>query len=174
MADDDTTRIIRPKSTPQDNVNTTKVMGKEDFATTARREDSDTRLFRPSSESKQTSETEGDFGTDPVVGWLVVVEGNGKGNSLVIGYGVNGIGRDRDERISLPFGDEQISRKGHAYLTYDGKNKKFFLQHGQGVNLTYLNDQAVLQVVELSGREIIGIGDTKLAFVPFCGEKFSW
>ena len=174
MADDDTTRIIRPKASPQEDISTTKVMGRDDFSTTARREDSHTRLFRPGSELKQQGEASVDFSSDPVVGWLVVIDGYGKGSSLVIGYGVNGIGRDRDERISLPFGDEQISRKGHAYLTYDGKNKKFFLQHGQGVNLTYLNEQAVLQVVELNGREVIGIGETKLVFVPFCGESFSW
>jgi hypothetical protein len=28
--------------------------------------------------------------------------------------------------------------------------------------------------MELKGREVIGIGQTKLCFVPFCSAEFGW
>ena len=42
---------------------------------------------------------------DPVVGWLVVVQGPGRGRSLEIGAGANPIGRAQHQKICLDFGD---------------------------------------------------------------------
>ena len=111
---------------------------------------------------------------DPVVGWLVVVEGPGKGFSLTLGYGMNSIGRSGTDRVSLDFGDQQISRTSHAIVTYDPRGKKYFVQHGGGKNLTYVGDQPVLTPMELMGGEEIQLGDTKLRFVAFCGKDFDW
>lgn len=111
---------------------------------------------------------------DPIAGWLVVIDGPGQGNVLHVGYGVNSIGRDDDARIALGFGDDEISRKDHAIVTYDPKGKGFFLQHGSGKNLTYLNDAPVLQPTELPAGSHITMGSTVLRFVPFCGPDFDW
>ncbi len=111
---------------------------------------------------------------DPVVGWIVIVEGPGQGASLTLGYGMNSIGRAPSERICLDFGDSQVSRTNHAAVTYDPRGKKYFVAHGGGKNLTYLGDEPVLMPVELKGGEEIMIGDTKLRFVPFCGADFDW
>lgn len=113
---------------------------------------------------------------DPVVGWLVVVDGPGTGASVSLGYGMNSIGRAPTERVSIDFGDEEISRSQHALLTYDPKGRKFFIQHGGGRNLTYLgaDNRPVLTPIELKGGEEISIGSTKLRFVPFCGSDFDW
>jgi len=111
---------------------------------------------------------------DPVVGWVVVVEGPGQGASLTLGYGMNSIGRAPTERICLDFGDTQVSRTSHASITYDPRGKKYFINHGGGKNLTYLGDDPVLSPIELKGGEEVMIGDTKLRFVPFCGEDFDW
>jgi prepilin-type processing-associated H-X9-DG protein len=111
---------------------------------------------------------------NPVVGWLVVVAGPGRGQARAIGYGMNAIGRGADQRISLDFGDEQISRSNHAALTYDPRSRKFFVQHGGGANLTYLDGQAVLAPAPIeSGSDII-IGRTTLRFVALCGPQFDW
>ena len=48
---------------------------------------------------------------DPVTGWLVVVSGPGVGRDLRVGVGRNDLGRDRANRITLPFGDRKISRR---------------------------------------------------------------
>ena len=110
-----------------------------------------------------------------MVGWVVVVDGPGRGASLPLGYGMNSIGRAQSERICLDYGDEQISRNQHAVITYDPRGRKYFVQHGGGKNLTYVgNDEPVLMPVELKGGEEITLGATKLRFVPFCGADFDW
>ena len=111
---------------------------------------------------------------DPVVGWLVVVAGPGKGQVCKLGYGTNSLGRGENARARLDFGDEQISRENHAALTYDPRGRKFYLQHGGGVNLTYLGDSPVLTPTPLEPMQDISIGDTTLRFVPFCGPDFDW
>lgn len=111
---------------------------------------------------------------DPVVGWLIIIEGPGKGRSLKLGYGANSIGRGETNRISLNFGDDQISRDQHSTVTYDPRGKKFYVQQGSGTNLTYLNDQPVLTPTELSARNDITLGNTVVRFIPFCGEDFDW
>jgi hypothetical protein len=111
---------------------------------------------------------------DPPAGWLVIVEGPGQGNFVTIGYGSNSIGRDPSERVSLDFGDERISRTQHAVLTYDPRGRKFFVQHGGGKNLTYLNNEPVLTPVMLEPNVHIQIADTVLRFVPLCSDDFDW
>jgi hypothetical protein len=130
-------------------------------------DDPNTRvLFKRSSEDEKEE--------DPVVGWLVIVNGKGKTKVLTLGYGMNSIGRNPDERISINFGDEEISRSQHAIITYDPRGRKFYVQHGGGKNLTYLADQPLLVPMELKGGEEILIGQTTLRFVPLCGEDFDW
>jgi hypothetical protein len=137
--------------------------------------DSDTKIFRPSSKGSNSVAGQSDnFVTEPVVGWLVIIDGPGKGKFVKLGFGMNAIGRSPESRVSIDFGDDQISRENHALLTYDTKNRKFYIQHGGGANLTYLGESPVLQPFELKGNEVISIGNTKLYFVPFCGANFNW
>jgi hypothetical protein len=178
MAEDDTTRIIRRNVSGGDE---TRPIGSGSTSFESNQDDPHTRIFRPKSAAVTTSsgipvpeKETSDFSTDPVVGWLVVTDGPGRGNFHKLGYGVNTIGRGPESRVSLDYGDEEISRQGHAMLTYDTKSRKFFVQHGNAVNLTYLGDAPVLQPHEITGREVIGLGSTRLMFVPFCGPEFEW
>ena len=111
---------------------------------------------------------------DPVVGWLVIIGGPGKGKALNLGYGVNSLGRSETDRVKLDFGDKRISQSKHACITYDPRGRQFYLQHESGKNLTYLNDKPVLAPVELPGLSHINLGDTELRFVPLCGDNFDW
>lgn len=119
-----------------------------------------------------------DFMEDPVVGWLVIIEGRGRGLSLPLGRGMNSIGRGDDQRVKLSFGDELISRASHASVTYDPKSRAYYLQHGGGKNLTYIEEGTklipVLSPVSISSGQKISIGDTVLVFVSFCGSTFDW
>ena len=175
MSDDDTTRIITRKISTADETQTIGG-GSSGYGDV----DPHTKLYRPRAAAGVTpaavspASKAGEFLTEPVVGWLVVIEGPGRGQSLKLGYGVNTIGRGVQARISLDFGDEEISRQGHASLTYDTRGRRFYIQHGEGTNLTYLGDAPVLQPHEIKGREIIGIGKTRLMFIPFCGPEFEW
>jgi hypothetical protein len=178
MSDEDTTRIITRKvdGQPDQTIATTPLDVQR--SRVLNDEEPHTKIFRPGAvsgvDSSASDFSKSKFSKEPVVGWLVVTEGPGRGQSLEIGYGMNSIGRDTSERVSVDFGDEQISRKSHALITYDTKGRKFYIQHGGGVNLTYVAEDPVLQTRELKGREIISIGDTKLTFVPFCGPDFEW
>lgn len=109
-----------------------------------------------------------------VVGWLVVVEGPGRGMSRPLGYGMNPVGREEDSGVRLDFGDEEISRKAHCQIAYDHKNQKFYIQHGGGQNLTYLGNEPVLSSSELPGESTISIGNTTLKFIQLCGGDFDW
>ncbi len=169
MSNDDTTRIIARKTSSTDDLQQTIPVGARQIPSSTD-DDSSTKIFRPSS---NLHDREGLY-KEPVVGWLVVTKGPGRGRSINLSYGVNSIGRSASERVCLDFGDEEISRQKHALLTYDPKGKKFYLQNGEGINLTYIADQPVLQTTELKGGEVISLGKTELCFVPFCGSNFDW
>ncbi len=111
---------------------------------------------------------------DPVSGFLVVIEGPGRGNVGELGYGMNPIGRDLSQRISLDYGDLHISRESHCVVTFDPASGKFWIQPGAGRSLVYLDDQPVLEPTGLSAGDHIRLGGTVLRFVPLCGPGFSW
>ena len=113
------------------------------------------------------------IGTEPVVGWLVCIEGVHSGEDFKIKSGRNFIGRSGDMNISL-CGDRTVSRDKHAILTYDPKSNSFIIQPGESSELFYLNNEAVLVPSRLKLNDKITIGESELIFVPFCSEFFNW
>lgn len=113
------------------------------------------------------------MGTDPVVGWLVCVEGSMLGKAFELKNGKNFIGRSREMDIVLE-GDMNVSRGRHAIVTYEPRGRVFIAQPGESRELFYMNDQVVLTNMEMHDRDVLLIGKTKLMFVPFCGPEFSW
>lgn len=114
-------------------------------------------------------------GSNPVVGWLVCVGGIERetGKSYELHSDKNFIGRSPVSNICLS-GDTSISRERHAVIIYEPHEKIFFAQPGESSKLYYINGKVVLGNVELKAYDSIELGKTKLVFVPFCGEKFSW
>lgn len=111
-------------------------------------------------------------GVEPVVGWLVCVEGPMRGNDYRLHAGYNYIGRELgDVRIS---GDQQISRQNHAMVAFDDADGIYYAGPSAGRNLLKVNGKTVLNAVELNRYDIISIGTTKLMFVALCGEAFGW
>lgn len=113
-------------------------------------------------------------GFDPVVGWLVVVAGPGRGNAVNIKAGMNSVGRNANQRISLNFGDPAISAEGAAFITFEPKRGTFHINHGGKANIVYLNEEAVLTPMLMAAGNMVSIGETKLRFVPLCGPEFNW
>ena len=111
---------------------------------------------------------------DPVSGFLVVISGPGRGSVCMLRYGKNSIGRDVSQAIALDHGDNRISRENHCTVTYDPVSRKFYLQPGEGKNLTYLESQPVLVDTQLAAGNQIRVGDTELRFIPLCGQDFDW
>lgn len=113
------------------------------------------------------------LGTEPVVGWVVCVEGVHFGEDFKIKSGRNFIGRSGTMNISLS-GDKAVSRERHAILTYDPKGNVFMIQPGDSSELCYLNGQLVLIPTQLKANDRISLGESELVFVPFCSESFTW
>ncbi|MCB1546614.1 MAG: FHA domain-containing protein [Hyphomicrobiaceae bacterium] len=112
--------------------------------------------------------------TDPVVGWLVVMKGPGRGKFRPVFYGQNSIGRAPNQRISIDFGDGGISREDHAFIIYDEVQRKFFVKDNGKRNIVRCNGAPVMIPTELKTGDQLSIGETTLRFVPFCGPDFDW
>tara|TARA_B100000678_G_C18186891_1_gene493577 strand:+ start:611 stop:1132 length:522 start_codon:yes stop_codon:yes gene_type:complete len=128
---------------------------------------------------------------DPVVGWLVVTSGVGKGTHRPIGNGQNTVGRGEDARIKLVYGAGYIAHEGatqaidlsfeshydgeisriHFIILYDQESRRFYIQNAQNsTNLTYLkgSDAPLMVPTELKPFDRIRAGKTELMFVPLC------
>ena len=117
-----------------------------------------------------------EYSHQPVVGWLVCIEGPDKGKDFSLHGAKTSIGRKKDSSIRLA--DPKISRDGYpALIVYDDrKTHRFYLASG---------DASSRNNVELGGNMLLGqsiinpydeirIEDTVLVFVPFCGDDFNW
>jgi hypothetical protein len=112
-------------------------------------------------------------GVDPVVGWLVCVEGPERGRDYRLHTERNFIGRAPTMDVAIT-GDATVSRENHAVVSFNPKRQTFRLAPGDSRGLVYLNDEEVTLAVELNPYDRIELGETTLLFVPFCGESFSW
>jgi hypothetical protein len=112
-------------------------------------------------------------GIDPVVGWLVCIAGNDRGADFRIHPEKNTIGRSENNDIRIAK-DQTVSRDNHATIIYDPKKKNFRLLAGGGRGLVYVNEEVIDFSTPLKANDIIELGETKLMFVPLCGEHFDW
>lgn len=112
-------------------------------------------------------------GYDPVVGWLVAIDGPNKGDSYILRGRRNRIGRSKKMDVCLT-GDRTISEENHAYVTYDLRATAFWLNIGDSTNNIYHNDTLLQQPTLLNSHDILDFGDTKLIFVPLCDSRFQW
>ncbi|MBS0235427.1 MAG: FHA domain-containing protein [Proteobacteria bacterium] len=150
-----------------------------------------TRVVRPESPKPRPSEPEaaertllirgkqkiehGIFERDPVVGFLIVVGGPGLGSFRPIFEGNNTVGRSSQNRIPLDFGDEAISNEAQAYLRYDSSDRSFlFVPNLAKTNVVSVNDKRPAGPVPLQPMDVITLGRTQVAFLPFCGSEFDW
>jgi hypothetical protein len=117
----------------------------------------------------------GNFATDPVVGWLVVVGGPGLGAYRPVFEGNNTLGRSSSQRVPIDFGDEAISSEEQAYIRYDSSERSFlFVPNLAKTNVVQVNSKRPTSAVPLNAMDVIVMGRTQLVFVPFCGADFDW
>ena len=113
-----------------------------------------------------------DAHSGPVVGWLAVISGPGRGQVLTLQYGVNDIGRGVKARVRLDFGDTFIALENQAAIIYTAGSRRFYLQAIAAE--TWLNERPARGSAELVGGEVLQFGQTRLRFVPLCGPDFDW
>lgn len=109
---------------------------------------------------------------EPVVGWLVCIEGPMKGTDYRIHAGYNYIGREVGD-IHI-HGDNQISRQNHAMIAYDSGDHTYYFGPSGGRNLIKVNGKTILNAVEVKNYDVFTIGTSKMMFVGLCGPHFDW
>ncbi|NKB26423.1 MAG: FHA domain-containing protein [Rhodobacteraceae bacterium] len=108
------------------------------------------------------------------VGWVIVLDGPGRGESFTLHTGMSSIGRGEDQAVQLDFGDNAISRSSHAAIVFDPEESKFVLGQGGKSNIVRLNGKPVISNEPLTTMDKINIGETTLQFIALCNENFTW
>ena len=112
-------------------------------------------------------------GIDPVVGWIICIEGNEKGRDYRIHADNNFIGRSDRMDICIR-GDETVSRDNHAVISYDTVDNTYYFSPGDGRAIVRLNEKALFQTAEIKAYDRITIGKSTFVFLPLCGKEFCW
>lgn len=108
-----------------------------------------------------------------VVGWMVGVQGPCRGVDFRLHEGKNYIGRS--PRCEVNVEDLKVSGGNVAQVVFDPRSKRFFTSDCDGTStICYLNGETLMGRNQLKLYDAIELGDSKLIFVPLCGEHFSW
>ena len=106
-----------------------------------------------------------------VVGWLIGVNGNARGESFAVRMGRNVLGRDR--RSDIVVNDDQASSH-HADLVFRPEERRYILMDHNSTNGTYVNEEEIEPRRDLANNDVIRIGSHKFLFLPLCREGFYW
>ncbi len=106
-----------------------------------------------------------------VVGWLIGVNGNARGESFAVRMGRNVLGRDR--RSDIVVNDDQASSH-HADLVFRPEERRYILMDHNSTNGTYVNEEEIEPRRDLANNDVIRIGAHKFLFLPLCREGFYW
>lgn len=112
-------------------------------------------------------------GFNPVVGWLICIDGPDMGMDYRIHNGYNYIGRSQSSDICIA-NDFHISHEKAAVIGYDDQEHMFVFGPAGGHNTVRVNNKMVINAEPLAPYDRLTIGSTKLMFVPLCGERFNW
>jgi len=110
---------------------------------------------------------------DPVVGWLVCLEGPDRGRDFRLHSEKNFIGRSPAMDVCI-LSDDTVSREKHGVVIFDPKKQVFWALPGDSSGLVYLNGEIVHTPTQLNAHDVLEIGQTKLALIPFCGDRYTW
>lgn len=111
---------------------------------------------------------------DPVVGWLVVIKGPGRGAARDIVTGRNSLGRAAGQDIRIDFGDPAIAPQGHLYIVYDEEGREFVVEDGKQKVVVRLNGKLLTETMPIGNGDDLRIGATTLRFIALCGPGFDW
>ncbi len=123
----------------------------------------------PSPEPAASQEVE-----NPTVGWMVIVDGPGRGHAMAFSSGMNSIGRGPDNDLIVDFGDEEIAIEPHAFIVYDDKERAFHATHAGQNSLVRVDGQPLLAATPVDTGSNMVIGETTLRLATFCGPEFDW
>lgn len=109
----------------------------------------------------------------PIVGWLVCIEGKNKGRDYRLYADLNKVGRAPNMDVCIE-GDETISRENHCFIAFSRRSRTFNVVPGTGRNLIYLNDEDALSPRKLAAYDRLNLGESSFLFMPFCTDQYYW
>ncbi|MBO4927536.1 MAG: FHA domain-containing protein [Clostridiales bacterium] len=131
---------------------------------------------KPRDPNATVSMTESDMDYLPRVharAFLVCVDGPMTGASFVFQENKAIIGRQKNYEIAL-FRDNSVSRSPHAIITYNKDTLRYVIAQGDSEKRVSVNGTFINAEQEIKLYDIIGIGQTRILFIPVCSEKFAW
>lgn len=108
-----------------------------------------------------------------LAGWLVCIDGPGRGSDFRLYYDSNYVGRGQRNEVCIPL-DPAVSQEKHCVITYDWVDGSFYIAMDRGRSFVRLNGKPVLMTQALKRGDLIRIGGGTYRFVPFCDETFQW
>ena len=93
---------------------------------------------------------------EPVVGWLVCTKGAHYGQDFRLTAGRNFIGRASDMDVCLKK-DGAVSREKHMVVLYEPKANIFMVQPGESKELSYLNDNVILESKVIKAYDVLSL-----------------
>lgn len=105
--------------------------------------------------------------------FFVCIDGPMTGASFVFQENKAIIGRQKNYEISL-FRDPSVSRNPHAIIRYAKETLTYTVAPGDAEKKVSVNGEFISQEQTLKLYDIVGIGQTRLLFIPVCSEKFAW
>jgi hypothetical protein len=128
----------------------------------------------PESEGETIAVWQKTAGFEPVVGWIVCVQGPNQGKDYSLKSGINPIGRDPSKNVKVVIsGDDLISREDHAEIEYDNDENTYYLIRKSNPEVR-LNGKKVREPIRLQPYDTIRLGHSDFVFVPLCGDCFKW
>jgi len=111
---------------------------------------------------------------DPVVGWLVCIDGPAKGQDFRLLARVNSVGRSKKNVVCVEKATD-ISGENQFKVAYDAKHNEFTVIPGENItNPNYLNGSALYTPNLLHAYDVIEAGSSQFLFIPLCNDRFTW
>jgi len=112
--------------------------------------------------------------TQEIFGWLVIVEGPGRGQSFPLHKEVTRIGRGTDLDVSLNFGDPYISRSAHVTVHLERERNLVAVRFENKSNPVSLDGKDLSGIQLLKHKSRLTIGQTLLRFVKIDDHEAFW
>ena len=113
---------------------------------------------------------------EPIVGWLVCIDGPNKGRDYKIyaRSSPNFIAREPGRNTSIVISDDgSISREKHAGIIYDQDDNSFTLTREESTAIK-VGNKKVKVAEELNPYDEITLGTSKFHFIPYCAGEIKW
>ncbi len=110
---------------------------------------------------------------EPVAGWIVCTNGEGKGEDFRIRAGNNRIGNTAASEICLSE-NKAVNGDNCATIAYYTKQNAYYVMPGDSGDSLQINKEPVEIPTVIKAGDVITIGECEYKFIPLCTDDFRW